>query len=199
MDDFKKYFLEADAIDTFLKWYEAAKKVEENPEAMTLSTAGKNGFPSGRLILYKGLIEKKFAIYTNYHSRKAIEMSENPKASLTFYWHKLGRQVRIEANVEKMPEDLSRKYFHSRGRESQVASLISKQSSPIDNREKLEKLFNEKLSSLQNKEIPYPENWGGFLLKPLRFEFFLYREHRLNDRFLYEIGPFKTSITRLQP
>lgn len=199
MDDLKKYFLETDAHDTFLNWYEAAKKVEENPEAMTLSTAGKSGFPSGRLILYKGMIEKKFAIYTNYNSRKAVEMSENPKASLTFYWHKLGRQVRVEASVEKMPEDLSRKYFHSRGRESQVASLISNQSSPIENREALETLFNKKLKSLENRDIPYPENWGGFLLRPLRFEFFLYREHRLNDRFLYELGSLKTSISRLQP
>lgn len=199
MEDISNYGLTINPIQSFKEWYESAKKVEENADAMTLATSSKNGTPSARMLLFKGMIRDGFTLYTNYSSQKAKDILENPKASIVFYWHKSERQVRISGIIEKLSEEESQSYFHSRSRESQIASFISNQSEQIESKEALLEKFKKKQKQLQNQEVPYPKNWGGFLLKPQKIEFFIYGEHRLNDRILFSYINGLWTYKRLQP
>ncbi len=199
MSDYKKYGLSEDPFQNFFEWLEEAKKLEKDANAFVLSTASKEGIPSARFLLFKGIKDQSFCFYTNYDSQKALDVLENPNACMSFYWPHTGKQIRISGDVIKMNESDSQEYFFSRGRESQMASIISKQSRPLSNREELDKAFREKFQELENKEIPYPENWGGFLLNPTKIEFFIYGEHRLNDRFLFSKNNDLWDIQRLWP
>ncbi len=200
MDNLFQYNLDSDPLECFEQWYQDAKKVEENPEAMVLSTVDiKNRRPHSRFLLYKGMLEKKIIFYTNYQSPKSLEIEANPEVALTFYWHKSKRQVRINGLAEKMSPDDSHKYFQSRDKESQIASIVSDQSRPIENRDLLLQKYNEALVTFKNKAVPCPSQWGGFLVSPFEFEFFIYGEHRLNDRFLFQLVNQQWVIARLQP
>lgn len=202
MDNLLNYSLESNPLESFKKWYSSAQTCEQNPEAMSLATydSVKNR-PSIRTVLFKGFDEQnRLTFYTNYLSPKSMELENNPEACLVFYWHLSKKQVRIHGRVKKMAESASQKYFHSRDRESQLASYISHQSSPIENKDKLLEKLNLAKEQFKNKEIPLPAHWGGFVFEAYEFEFFLYGEHRLNDRFLYTINNQQTwNITRLQP
>ncbi len=200
MDNLTNYHLNKDPVVSFLSWYEDAKKVEQNPEAMTLSTVdGLKGRPDSRTVLFKGMNADKFTFYTNYNSTKAQELAANNEACLLFYWHVSKRQVRVQGRVQKMSEADSRKYFASRDRVSQLASYISEQSSPIADKDALLKKLEEARMKFDGKEIPLPQTWGGFLFEPYEFEFFVYGDYRINDRFLYKLNDTNWSITRLQP
>jgi len=199
MEKLSEFHLSEDPFTSFESWYLSAQKIEPNPEAMSLATIDKNGFPYNRTVLYKGMLDKKIIFYTNYLSVKGNQLEENPHVSLLFYWVNEFRQIRVNGKVEKMSREKSIEYFQSRDRDSQIASYISKQSQKISSKDELIKLFEKTSKEFENKPIPTPEHWGGFLVTPVEFEFFIYGKNRLNDRFLYECENNVWSCSRLQP
>jgi pyridoxamine 5'-phosphate oxidase len=201
MDTLKNYSLQENPLTTFIEWYESAIKVEQNAEAMAVSTYDESAKrPNTRYLLFKGVKDHKICFYTNYSSPKSKELDANPEVALVFYWHESKKQVRIHGKVTKMSREDSASYFHSRDRDSQIASYISNQSSPVADKSVLLEKFNAAKIEFENKEIPLPEQWGGFLVEPYEFEFFLYGANRLNDRFSYVLNKNNNwTITRLLP
>ncbi|PON63430.1 Pyridoxamine 5'-phosphate oxidase [Parasponia andersonii] len=195
----------SDPIDQFHKWFEEAVGVGlREPNAMALSTAGKNGNVSSRMVLLKGFDENGFVWYTNYESRKARELSENPHASLLFYWDGLNRQVRVEGSVQKVPDEESEQYFHSRPRGSQIGAIVSNQSTVVPGRNVLYELYKELEEKYSDGSvIPKPKHWGGYRLKPELFEFWQGQKSRLHDRLRYSQeesnGKRAWKIERLAP
>ena len=180
--------LDANPIAQFQKWFAqsetALTKNQLDVNAATLATADKNGIPSARIVLLKGLDEGGFTFFTNYDSRKGRELAENPNAALVFYWQELERQVCIAGSVKKILRAESEKYFKSRPRGSQLAALASNQSEIVSDRAALEAKWHELEKKFPN-EIPLPPNWGGFVLSPERIEFWQGKASRLHDRFQY--------------
>ena len=200
MDNLTQYNLGSNPFENFQQWFESAKKIEANAEAMSLATYDRDkNRPSTRYLLYKGMREQKIIFYTNYFSPKSHDLDANPEVALAFYWHESKKQVRIQGRVEKMTLEDSKLYFHSRDRESQIASYISTQSAAIASKEELLNKYAEVQKQFAGKEIPHPKNWGGYLVTPYEFEFFLYGQYRLNDRFLFELKNDSWIISRLQP
>ncbi|WP_342644437.1 pyridoxamine 5'-phosphate oxidase [Mucilaginibacter sp. CSA2-8R] len=191
----------ANPIKQFEKWFDEALKAEIwEPNAMTLATATVNGMPSARIVLLKGFSDQGFAFYTNYLSRKGKELSKNPRAALIFNWGQLERQVRIEGTVEKLSKEQSEKYFHTRPVGSQLGALVSPQSQEIAGREVLENKWQQLEAEYQDKEIPKPNFWGGYIVKPQLIEFWQGRSSRLHDRLLYKnAGKNAWKIVRLAP
>jgi len=187
-------------IDQFEKWMEdAIISSAAIPNAMHLSTVGEDGRPSGRIVLLNGLDERGFIFYTNYESRKGRDLKHCNYASLTFFWSELFRQVRIEGEVNKLPESESETYFRNRPRESRISALASEQSSILDSRESLEnkiRLLDEKF---KGQPVPRPSEWGGYFLSPVRMEFWQGKPHRLHDRILYLNSGNSWKIQRLYP
>uniref|UniRef100_A0A2N9IEZ8 NAD(P)H-hydrate epimerase n=1 Tax=Fagus sylvatica TaxID=28930 RepID=A0A2N9IEZ8_FAGSY len=196
--------VEADPIDQFCKWFDDAVTAGlKEPNAMALSTAGKDGKPSSRMVLLKGVDKDGFVWYTNYDSRKAHELSDNPHASLLFYWDGLNRQVRVEGSVQKVPDEESEQYFHSRPQGSQIGAIVSKQSTVVPGRHVLHQQYKELEEFSDGSLIPKPKHWGGYRLKPELFEFWQGQKSRLHDRLQYsprEInGQQVWKIERLAP
>jgi len=178
-------------INQFAKWFQelpAAGVNEQDSISMTLATSTKEGWPSARIVLMKSFDDQGFVFYTNYNSRKGVELSDNPRACLLFYWPQLWRQVRIEGRVERVSADESDQYFHSRPLGSKTGAWASDQSQPIETREELEKRFEEfDLKFADN--VPRPPHWGGYRVKPEAIEFWQGRENRLHDRLRYTKQP----------
>lgn len=185
----------ADPFVQFLSWMDEAVKSEvEEPTAMHLATADSEGRPSGRMVLLKGVENGGFVFFTNYDSKKGKDLAQNPYAALTFFWPELERQVRIEGRVRRLPRNESVHYFSGRPRESRLGAHASPQSRPVPDRKWLDEAFrhaNERFCG----EVPCPENWGGFVVVPERFEFWQGRQGRMHDRLLYQDG----KILRLAP
>jgi len=191
----------ASPIKQFEKWFDEALKAEIwEPNAMTLATATMNGMPSARIVLLKGFSDYGFVFYTNYLSRKGKELAKNPRAALIFNWGQLERQVRIEGTVEKLSKEKSEQYFHSRPVGSQLGALVSPQSQEIAGREELENKWQQLENEYQDKEIPKPAFWGGYIVKPQLIEFWQGRSSRLHDRILYKnAGKNNWKTVRLAP
>jgi pyridoxamine 5'-phosphate oxidase len=178
--------LARDPFRQFEKWFQeaqAAKIVE--PNAMTLSTATRDGRPSARTVLLKGLDGRGFVFYSNYDSRKGRELSENARASLLFPWVALERQVVVEGAVTRLPREESEAYFHARPRASQLGAWVSQQSSIITGRAVLEEAMKALEKKYAGLEVPLPPNWGGYRVAPESVEFWQGRRSRLHDRLRY--------------
>ncbi len=192
--------LDLDPLRQFAAWYREAEAADVPfPHAVALATATPQGRPSVRMVLMKDFDERGFSFYTNYGSRKGRELGTNPHAALLFYWHPLGRQVRLEGLVEPLPEDESDAYFSTRPLGGRLAALVSRQSEPIESRAGLEERFRELEARYADGEPVRPEHWGGYRLAPERYEFWQHRENRLHDRFLYTPSGSGWQIQRLQP
>jgi pyridoxamine 5'-phosphate oxidase len=192
-----------DPLRLFERWLAdavAAGMIE--PGAMTLATVDTDGQPSARVLLFKGLHQGALSFYTHYASRKAAALAAHPLAAATFWWDRLERSVRFEGQVEKLPEAVSREYFHSRPRGSQVGAWSSTQSQPIESREALDARLAEQEQQLAGQDpVPLPPFWGGYALKPARVEFWQGRLNRLHDRLRYQRNADGAgwALTRLQP
>ncbi|MFT4154322.1 pyridoxamine 5'-phosphate oxidase [Parafilimonas sp.] len=175
----------ANAIEQFTRWWNDALQSEtEEVNAMTLSTATKDGKPSARIVLLKDYDEKGFVFFTNYKSHKGRELAENPYAALTFFWKKMERQVRIEGMTDKVSDAESNAYFISRPEGSRIGAWASPQSAIIENRAILESNMAHYTNEFKNS-IPRPPHWGGYRVMPLKIEFWQGRSNRLHDRILY--------------
>lgn len=175
-----------DPFMQFNNWFQDVLRYEEHDaSAMVLSTTDEQGYPDSRVVLLKGIEKDAFVFYTNYESTKARQLALNKHCALNFFWPKLARQVRVRGVVEKTTAEQSDTYFYSRPITSQVAAVISKQSSTITGRTSLEKVFAEALDLYQQKPVPRPVFWGGYRVIALEMEFWQGRDNRLHDRLHY--------------
>jgi pyridoxamine 5'-phosphate oxidase len=194
--------LSPDPFEQFRLWFEESVRTagDREPNAMTLATASRAGAPSARVVLLKGFDSRGLMFFTNYESRKAQQLAENPSAGLNFHWPWLERQIQIEGVVEKVDREVSKAYFDKRPLGSRLGAIASKQSSVIESRQILEECLSALKMQHQNSDPLLPEFWGGYLLVPHRFEFWQGRENRLHDRFLYTQRPDGGwQIDRLSP
>ena len=193
--------LDPSPLRQFERWFEEAKQQQpRHPEAMTVSTASQDGVVSSRICLLKGLDQHGFVFFTNYNSRKAGQISENPRVSLCFFWSVLDRQVRVEGAAVKVTEEESDAYFATRPRGSQLGAWASNQSTVIPGRGDLEHRFHELETTYRDRPVPRPPHWGGFRVIPLEIEFWQGRDDRLHDRFIYRLREHKDwVIERLSP
>jgi pyridoxamine 5'-phosphate oxidase len=192
--------LDDDPVNQFTRWMsEAEESGIEEPNAFVVATADGDGRPSARTVLLKGAGPDGFDFYTNYQSRKAAEIEENPIAAAVFLWVPIRRQVRIEGTVSRVDPARSDAYFASRPPESRLASAASPQSRVVANRAELEAALEEIRSRYPDGDVPRPANWGGYRIVPHTFEFWQGREARFHDRFLYTRDGDRWQIERLAP
>ena len=184
-----KASVDPNPIRQFEKWFQelpAAGVAEQDAISMTLATATTDGLPDARIVLMKSYDDRGFVFYTNYNSRKGNELADNSRACLLFYWSALWRQVRIEGAVEKVSQEESEQYFHSRPLGSKTGAWASNQSQPIANRTELEKRFEE-FDLKFGDNVPRPPHWGGYRVIPEVIEFWQGQENRLHDRLRYTL------------
>lgn len=192
-----------DPLELFQDWFEEMEKIKELIEvnAMTISTIGMDGYPKSRVVLLKEFNAEGFIFYTNYTSDKGVSLAHNPNICLSFFWPDMERQVIIRGKAEKSSEARAIEYFNSRPRGSQLGAWASNQSSEIASREVLETHLKELEEKFNGMVIPKPDFWGGYLVRPVNFEFWQGRPNRLHDRIFYtrekESGPWE--IKRLSP
>lgn len=186
-------------LTQFAKWFdEASHSKFIHPNAMMLATSSKKGKPSARIVLLKSFDESGFIFFTNYKSKKGKDLKENPFASLLFYWDVLEKQVRIEGKISKLNREESEAYFSTRPFNSRIGAWASEQSSVIKDRKILEREFEKYLAKFKT-DVPLPQYWGGYKLKPNYFEFWQGRKNRLHDRISYTKQKKGWKIERLAP
>lgn len=179
--------LDPDPFAQFDRWFAEAKKVVEAPEAMTVATTNLDGEVSARICLLKAADHRGLVFFTNYSSRKASQIHDNPRAALVFFWPQQERQIRVEGVVVRVTEEESDTYFASRPRGSQLGAWASEQSRVIAGRGGLDARFQELETTYKDRPIPRPPHWGGYRVIPLLFEFWQGRADRLHDRFTYRL------------
>lgn len=199
-ETFDERTIDPDPVKQFRRWFDdAIASGMKLPEAMTLATATPEGKPSARVVLLKGVDDNGFVFYTNYRSAKARQLDANPQAALVFYWPQFDWQVRIEGTVQRTTAEESRTYFATRPRESQIGAWASPQSDVISGRDILETRVSELEQLYYDREVDWPEHWGGYRLKPERMEFWKSRLGRLHDRIVYQKQGEAWMISRLAP
>jgi pyridoxamine 5'-phosphate oxidase len=185
-DPLREDDVDEDPLRQFVRWFEEAGQAGERaPEAAAVATATPDGAPSVRMVLVKQFDARGFVFFTNYESRKAGELTANPRGALLFHWEAVGRQVRLEGPVERASAEETAAYARSRPRPSQLSALASPQSQVVSSREELEQRVAELSARYDGAELPAPANWGGFRLSPVVFEFWQHRDDRLHDRLRY--------------
>jgi len=185
----EEQLMAADPLEAFTEWmYDAITFGMKEPNAMTLATATTDGKPSARVVLLKDVNSNGFVFFTNYLSRKGRELTSNPHAALVFDWHDMARQVRVEGRVEKLPAEESDAYFDTRPGNAKIGAWTSPQSKIVKDRDEIEQRRRETEQRFAGKNIPRPDHWGGFLIRPTVMEFWQGRPDRLHDRIVY----FKT-------
>ena len=190
-----------DPLDLFKGWFKLADESSQIDEvnAMSLATVGKDLIPKTRVVLLKSFDEDGFVFYSNYTSEKAQDLKENPQCCISFFWPALEKQIIIKGKVEKLNREASEKYFHSRPRGSQLGALVSNQSSVVDSRKYLENKLHDLEMQYVDKEIPMPNDWGGYVISPLSYEFWQGRENRLHDRLRFSKAEKNWIVERLAP
>ena len=185
-----KCFLDLDdPFELFEKWFVEAKKKEINdPNALALGTANKNGIPSVRMVLLKGFDKNGFVFYTNLNSQKGKEIKENPNATMCFHWKSLLRQIRIVGTLKQVDDRIADDYYNTRAYESRIGAWASKQSSVLKNREELlNSLEDFKTKYSDKNNVPRPDYWSGWILKPISIEFWLDGDNRIHERLKYTL------------
>jgi pyridoxamine 5'-phosphate oxidase len=188
-----------DPIAQLLQWLQdasAAGSIEAN--AMCLCTCA-DGQASARMVLLRGLDDRGLVFFTSYFSRKGRELAENPRAAAVFYWPELQRQVRVEGDVDQLPEDESDAYFASRPRGHQIGAWASEQSEPVESRDILDQRVQDYADRFEGEEVPRPHSWGGYIVRPRRVEFWQGRPNRVHDRLEFERTGAGWVLRRLQP
>lgn len=189
MEQFQKWFYEVETTDGM-----------DEPNAMTVSTIGLDGFPKNRVVLMKKYTHEGFIFYTNYQSEKGKAIENNPSMCLSFFWPNMERQIIIKGKAEKVAENLSDGYFESRPVGSQLGAVVSDQSDVIPSKAFLQEKLEALEKKYEGKEIPRPENWGGYLVRPVSLEFWQGRPNRLHDRIRYTLQEdYNWKIERLAP
>ncbi len=189
-----------DPITLFAEWFEQAKESGILlPESASLATANRDGVPSSRMVLLKSFAADGFVFFTNYQSRKAREMDENPKASLLLHWVVLHRQIRVEGSVERVSAEASAAYFRTRDRGSQIGAWVSRQSEELADRSVLKRREKEIEQRFEGQDVPLPPFWGGYRLVPECIEFWQGRLNRLHDRLLFTRVEAGWAAQRLYP
>jgi pyridoxamine 5'-phosphate oxidase len=192
--------LDPNPVTVFGRWFDEARAAGAfEPDAAALATAGADGRPSARMVLTKGFDDSGIVFFTNYASRKANELETNPHAALLFHWPVLGRQVRIEGGVARVARAETEAYARSRSRESQLSAFVSPQSQPVPSRDWLEQRVAELDREHPGDQLPVREDWGGYRLSPVAWEFWQHRPNRLHDRFRYLPEGADWRIERLGP
>jgi pyridoxamine 5'-phosphate oxidase len=192
--------LSEDPLALFGRWFaEAREQGAFEPQAVALATATPEGAPSARMVLMKGFDELGITFFTNYESRKGVELEANPQAALLFHWPELGRQVRIEGAVSRVDRAETEAYAHRRERASQLSALASPQSRPVPDRAWLERRVQELDREHAGKDLPVSDEWGGYRLEPRAWEFWEHRPNRLHDRVRYEWSEGSWRSERLGP
>jgi pyridoxamine 5'-phosphate oxidase len=195
-DDIKS----VDPMLLFHKWYEEAYERNcSEPHAVTISTVDLSLQPSSRTVYMKELLEEGIVFYTNYNSQKALDIAQNPKVSALFYWDCLERQVRLNGVAEKIPNEMSDDYFNSRPRGSQLGAWASQQSEEISDRNTLENAYKEIERRFEGKDVPRPDFWGGYLIRPTYLEFWQGRPSRLHDRICFVKNGEQWDVHRKNP
>ncbi len=189
MEFFQKWFYEAEEFDNII-----------DVTAMTISTIGKDGFPKNRVVLLKKYTWEGFIFYTNYNSEKGKAIAQNPNVCLSFYWPSIERQIIIKGTAEKISENLSDGYFETRPKGSKLGAWASNQSEVVSSRSYLDDKLHSFEKKYENKDIPRPKHWGGFIVKPASLEFWQGRPNRMHDRIRYTLQEnFEWLIERLAP
>lgn len=207
---FRKNYIKGELLESeipedpyllFLDWFKEMESRKDPAEIniMSLATIGADGFPKNRIVLLKEFNPEGFVFYTNYTSEKGQSLIDNPKTCLSFFWPFLERQVIIKGMAEKVSEEKAIEYFRSRPRGSQLGAWASRQSTEIDSREVLENKLLELDLKFKDKEVPKPAFWGGFLIRPLSYEFWQGRANRLHDRIIYNLHEGSWDKKRLAP
>ncbi|PIF47209.1 pyridoxamine 5'-phosphate oxidase [Chryseobacterium sp. 52] len=188
-------------IEQFRDWFLDASESPAVSEAnaMAVSTVEEDGCPRTRMVLLKEYTYEGFIFYTNYSSRKGKAIESTHKACLHFFWPNMERQIIIKANLERIAENLSDGYFHSRPKGSQLGAAVSPQSQVIPNKEFLEEKLKDLEKKYEDTEVPRPSNWGGYIARPYEIEFWQGRPNRLHDRIIYQLEDLDWKISRLAP
>jgi len=177
-----------DPIELFNQWHQEARKTDlDEPDAFCLSTCDTNGMPSSRMLLVKGADQEGFVFYTNLGSRKAKQLQENPQAAMCFHWQPLRKQIRVQGHIQPVSPEEADAYFASRIRGSQIGAWASKQTQSMAGPEELLVRFAEFAEKFEDQEVPRPEFWSGFRLKPIRIEFWQAADARLHERLEYRL------------